>query len=94
MDEAYASINWKTIFMMVGLIPLASDGLQWRGGVAGHTIDKLPAGIPIWTPELALALLTHRILAGHQPRRGDHRHRADRGQPGAGRRRQPPLRSR
>ena len=26
--------------------------------MAGHTIDKLPTGIPIWVLELALALLT------------------------------------
>ena len=60
MDEAYASINWKTIFMMAGLIPLgwAMDSSGAAAWVAGHTIDKLPAGIPIWTLELALALLT------------------------------------
>ncbi len=60
MDEAYASINWKTIFMMAGLIPLgwAMDSSGAAAWVAGHTIDKLPAGIPIWVLELALAVLT------------------------------------
>ena len=60
MDEAYAAINWKTIFMMAGLIPLgwAMDSSGAAAWVAGHTIDKLPAGIPIWLLELALALLT------------------------------------
>ncbi|SBV36654.1 Sulfur deprivation response regulator [uncultured Stenotrophomonas sp.] len=60
MDEAYASISWKTIFMMAGLIPLgwAMDSSGAAAWVAGHTIDKLPAGIPIWLLELALALLT------------------------------------
>jgi di/tricarboxylate transporter len=60
MDEAYASINWKTVFMMAGLIPLgwAMDSSGAATWLAGHTIDKLPSGIPIWALELALALLT------------------------------------
>ncbi len=60
MDEAYASINWKTIFMMAGLIPLgwAMDSSGAAAWIAGHTIDKLPTGIPVWVLELALALLT------------------------------------
>ncbi len=60
MDEAYASINWKTVFMMAGLIPLgwAMDSSGAAAWVAGHTIDKLPTGIPVWVLEVALALLT------------------------------------
>ncbi|MGB3394248.1 MAG: SLC13 family permease [Stenotrophomonas sp.] len=60
MDEAYAAISWKTIFMMAGLIPLgwAMDSSGAAAWVAGHTIDQLPDGIPIWVLELALALLT------------------------------------
>lgn len=60
MEEAYASINWKTIFMMAGLIPLgwAMDSSGAAAWIAGHTIDKLPQGIPIWALELALAILT------------------------------------
>jgi di/tricarboxylate transporter len=60
MDEAYASINWKTVFMMAGLIPLgwAMDSSGTAAWVAGHTIDRLPEGIPIWVIEVALALLT------------------------------------
>jgi len=60
MDEAYAAISWKTIFMMAGLIPLgwAMDSSGAAAWVAGHTIDQLPTGIPIWVLELALALLT------------------------------------
>ncbi|KRG37430.1 potassium transporter TrkA [Stenotrophomonas pictorum JCM 9942] len=60
MEEAYASINWKTIFMMAGLIPLgwAMDSSGAAAWIAGHTIDKLPQGIPIWALELALAVLT------------------------------------
>ncbi len=60
MDEAYASISWKTVFMMAGLIPLgwAMDSSGAAAWVAGHTIARLPEGIPVWTLELALALLT------------------------------------
>ena len=59
MYESYASINWKTVFMMAGLIPLgwAMDSSGAAAWVAGHTIDKLPTGIPVWVLELALALL-------------------------------------
>lgn len=60
MDEAYAAINWKTVFMMAGLIPLgwAMDSSGTAAWIAGHTIDRLPEGIPGWTVGLALALLT------------------------------------
>ncbi|AAF83595.1 SLC13 family permease [Xylella fastidiosa] len=60
MDEAYTAISWKTIFMMAGLIPLgwAMDSSGTAAWVAGHTIDRLPHGMPIWAIELALALLT------------------------------------
>ena len=60
MDEAYASINWKTIFLMAGLIPLgwAMDSSGAAAWVAGHTVERLPEGIPIWMLEIAIALLT------------------------------------
>ena len=60
MDEAYASINWKTVFLMAGLIPLgwAMDSSGAAAWVAGHTVERLPEGIPIWMLEIAIALLT------------------------------------
>ena len=60
MDEAYASINWKTVFLMAGLIPLgwAMDSSGAAAWVAGHTVERLPDGIPIWMLEIAIALLT------------------------------------
>ncbi len=60
MDEAYASINWKTVFLMAGLIPLgwAMDSSGAAAWIAGHTIERLPDGIPIWALEVAIALLT------------------------------------
>ncbi|HYG04863.1 MAG TPA: SLC13 family permease [Stenotrophomonas sp.] len=60
MDEAYASINWKTVFLMAGLIPLgwAMDSSGTAAWVAGHSIERLPEGVPVWALEVALALLT------------------------------------
>ena len=60
MDEAYASINWKTVFLMACLIPLgwAMDSSGAAAWVAGHTIDKIPQGTPLWVIEIALAILT------------------------------------
>ncbi|WP_454829199.1 SLC13 family permease [Pseudoxanthomonas wuyuanensis] len=60
MDEAYAAINWKTVFLMAGLIPLgwAMDSSGAAAWVAGHTVERLPEGIPIWVLEIAVALLT------------------------------------
>jgi len=60
MDEAYAAINWKTVFLMAGLIPLgwAMDSSGAAAWVAGHTVERLPEGIPIWLLEIAVALLT------------------------------------
>ena len=60
MDEAYAAINWKTVFLMAGLIPLgwAMDSSGAAAWVAGHTVERLPEGIPVWLLEIAIALLT------------------------------------
>jgi di/tricarboxylate transporter len=60
MDEAYASINWKTVFLMAGLIPLgwAMDSSGAAAWVAGHTVERLPEGLPTWVLEIAIALLT------------------------------------
>jgi di/tricarboxylate transporter len=60
IDEAYAAINWKTVFLMACLIPLgwAMDSSGAAAWVAGHTIERLPPGLPVWLIELVLALLT------------------------------------
>jgi di/tricarboxylate transporter len=60
MDEAYAAINWKTVFLMACLIPLgwAMDSSGAAAWVAGHTLDRLPEGTPVWLLELAVGLLT------------------------------------
>ncbi|KGM55260.1 potassium transporter TrkA [Lysobacter daejeonensis GH1-9] len=60
IDEAYASINWKTVFLMACLIPLgwAMDSSGAAAWVAGHSIEQFPSGTPAWVMQLALALLT------------------------------------
>jgi di/tricarboxylate transporter len=60
MDEAYSAINWKTVFLMACLIPLgwAMDSSGAAAWIAGHTIERLPAGVPIWLLELTVAILT------------------------------------
>ena len=60
IDEAYAAINWKTVFLMACLIPLgwAMDSSGAAAWVAGNTIEQLPDGTPVWLLEVALGLLT------------------------------------
>src|SRR3546814_4040062 len=60
MDEAYSAINWKTVFLMACLIPLgwAMDSSGAAAWVAGHSIERLPDGLPVWVIQLAMALLT------------------------------------
>ncbi len=60
MDEAYAAINWKTVFLTAGLIPLgwAMDSSGTAAWVAGNTLARLPEGTPPWALEIVVALLT------------------------------------
>ncbi len=60
MDEAYAAINWKTVFLMACLIPLgwAMDSSGAAAWVAAHSVDRLPESTPIWLLEIAAGLLT------------------------------------
>jgi di/tricarboxylate transporter len=60
IDEAYAAINWKTVFLMACLIPLgwAMDSSGAAAWVAGHSIEQFPDGTPSWVLQLSLALLT------------------------------------
>ncbi len=60
MDEAYAAINWKTVFLMACLIPLgwAMDSSGAAAWIAGHTIERLPEGLPLWVIEVMVGLLT------------------------------------
>ena len=69
IDEAYASINWKTVFLMACLIPLgwAMDSSGAAAWIAGHTIERLPTGTPLWLIELLLGALTtaFSLVIGH-----------------------------
>lgn len=59
MDEAYGAINWKTVFLMAGLIPLGwaveSSGLA--AYLAQGMLDRL-GEVPIFVLQASLAMLT------------------------------------
>ncbi|HJW47029.1 MAG TPA: SLC13 family permease [Lysobacter sp.] len=60
IDEAYAAINWRTVFLMACLIPLgwAMDSSGAAAWVAGHSLEQLPRGTPTWVLELLIGVLT------------------------------------
>ncbi|HEU0305586.1 MAG TPA: SLC13 family permease [Lysobacter sp.] len=60
IDEAYASINWRTVFLMACLIPLgwAMDSSGAAAWVAGHSLEQLPRGTPTWVLEILVGVLT------------------------------------
>ncbi|WP_028920098.1 SLC13 family permease [Pseudoxanthomonas suwonensis] len=60
MDEAYAAISWKTVFLTACLIPLgwAMDSSGAAAWVAGNTLDRLPEGTPPWLLQIVVAVLT------------------------------------
>ena len=69
IDEAYAAINWKTVFLMACLIPLgwAMDSSGAAAWIAGHSLERLPSGTPLWLIEVLLGLLTtaFSLVIGH-----------------------------
>jgi di/tricarboxylate transporter len=60
MDEAYGSINWKTVFLMACLIPLgwAMDSTGAANWVAQHTLAGIEGRVPIWLLQALIGLLT------------------------------------
>ena len=60
IDEAYAAISWKTVFLMACLIPLgwAMDSSGAAAWLAGHTLERLPDGFPLWLLQLLIGLVT------------------------------------
>jgi di/tricarboxylate transporter len=60
MDEAYAAINWKTVFLVACLIPLgyAMDRTGAANWVAQRALEWVGASTPTWVLQGALALLT------------------------------------
>lgn len=59
MDEAYAAINWKTVFLMAGLLPLgwAVDSSGLANFLAQIVIERL-GDMPAIALQAALAVLT------------------------------------
>jgi di/tricarboxylate transporter len=60
IDEAYASISWRTVFLMACLIPLgwAMDSSGAAAWLAGHISALLPHWMPPWMLELVMAIGT------------------------------------
>ena len=60
MDEAYAAIAWKTVFLLACLIPLgyAMDSTGAANWVAQQTLDWVGNGTHPYLLQLAIALLT------------------------------------
>jgi di/tricarboxylate transporter len=59
MDEAYAAVSWKTVFLMAGLIPLgwAMDTTGAAAWVAQELLNRIGA-VPPWALQAILAVLT------------------------------------
>ncbi|HEX5693786.1 MAG TPA: SLC13 family permease, partial [Arenimonas sp.] len=59
MDEAYAAVSWKTVFLMACLIPLgwAMDSTGAAGWLAQQILDRIGPDVPIWVIEAAVGLL-------------------------------------
>ncbi|GAB2523755.1 SLC13 family permease [Lysobacter humi (ex Lee et al. 2017)] len=60
IDEAYAAISWRTVFLMACLIPLgwAMDSSGAAAWLAGHTVEQLPRATPPWLLQILIALGT------------------------------------
>jgi di/tricarboxylate transporter len=59
MDEAYAAISWKTVFLMACLIPLgwAMDSTGAANWVVQQVLQRIGTGMPVWVLEIAIGLL-------------------------------------
>lgn len=59
MDEAYAAVNWKTVFVMASLIPLgwAVDSSGLASQIASALMQG-GSGLPVWLLQLGIALFT------------------------------------
>jgi di/tricarboxylate transporter len=60
MDEAYAAVNWKTVFLMACLIPLgyAMDSTGAANWVAQRALEWTGEGTPVWVLQAAMAVMT------------------------------------
>ena len=60
MDEAYAAINWKTVFLMACLIPVgtAMDNTGTADWLARELLDILPQSASVYMLQVVVALIT------------------------------------
>ncbi len=60
MDEAYAAISWKTVFLMACLIPLgwAMDATGAAAWLAQQVLERIGPDVPIWLLEAAVGLIS------------------------------------
>ena len=60
IDEAYAAINWKTVFLIACLIPMgwAINSSGTAAWIASHVIEQLPENPPILLLQFMLGFLT------------------------------------
>jgi di/tricarboxylate transporter len=60
MDEAYAAVNWKTVFLMACLIPLgwAMDSTGAANWLAQQVLERVGPWMPVWGLQTAIGLLT------------------------------------
>ena len=60
MDEAYAAVSWKTVFLMACLIPLgwAMDSTGAANWLAQQALDRIGPSMPVWGLQAAIGLLT------------------------------------
>jgi di/tricarboxylate transporter len=60
MDEAYAAINWKTVFLMACLIPLgvAMDSTGTADWLARGLLDRMPQGASPYLLQGVVAVIT------------------------------------
>lgn len=59
MDEAYAAVNWKTVFIMACLIPLgwAMDSSGAAAWIAGEVFERF-GQLPTWLLQATVGILT------------------------------------
>ncbi|KFN43559.1 SLC13 family permease [Arenimonas oryziterrae] len=60
MDEAYAAISWKSVFLLACLLPLgwAMDSTGTANWIAQQVLEHVGPNMPIWVFQLAICLLT------------------------------------
>ena len=60
MDEAYAAVNWRSIFLMACLIPLgwAMDSTGAANWIAQQVLEHVGPSMPVWGLQAAIGLLS------------------------------------